>query len=80
MESNGQTIHMYDVEDNTFVNSTEMVQYAIDNEMPLVAYCGDEWLPASTEFLTGVKCQLCVDIHHLPKDVRKLMVKTNSRI
>ena len=66
MESNGQTIHRYQVKDQAFKSSTEMVQWAIDTQTPLVAWCGDVWLPESIEFLTGEECGECFDLNEMP--------------
>lgn len=56
-------VHVYNTEGKNFKNSVEMVQYAIDTQTPLVAYCGHVWLPESTDYITGDACEKCLNGH-----------------
>ena len=71
MESNDQVIHCYP-NDQGFKTSTEMVQNAIDTQTPLVAFCGDEWLPLQTGLLNGDPCPACAG--RFPEIYRKVGV------
>ena len=61
MEPDGQVVHCYPQNGSRFSSSVEMVQHSIETKTPLVAICGDEWMPESLEYLTGEPCPECLE-------------------
>lgn len=67
-ESDMQIVHMYPANREEFPTSTALVQHAIDTQTPLVALCGDEWMPESIAFLNGEVCLECIKINRERKN------------